>query len=109
MHGVQVGRPEMVVGWYHSHPGFGCWLSGVDISTQNSFEQLNPRAVAVVVDPVQSVPGKVVIDAFRLINAQTVMLGQDPRQTTSVLGHLNRPSIQVRWHALGLSFFAAQV
>jgi 26S proteasome regulatory subunit N11 len=86
----------MVVGWYHSHPGFGCWLSGVDISTQNSFEQLNPRAVAVVVDPVQSVPGKVVIDAFRLINAQTVMLGQDPRQTTSVLGHLNRPSIQVR-------------
>ena len=30
----QVGRPEMVVGWYHSHPGFGCWLSGVDINTQ---------------------------------------------------------------------------
>ncbi|KAK3231441.1 hypothetical protein Dsin_003322 [Dipteronia sinensis] len=20
----QTGRPEMVVGWYHSHPGFGC-------------------------------------------------------------------------------------
>ncbi|MBA0738252.1 hypothetical protein Gogos_011641, partial [Gossypium gossypioides] len=30
----QTGRPEMVVGWYHSHPGFGCWLSGVDINTQ---------------------------------------------------------------------------
>lgn len=27
-------RPEEVVGWYHSHPGFGCWLSGVDINTQ---------------------------------------------------------------------------
>eukprot|EP00983_Pelagomonas_calceolata_P048013 1140881-Pelagomonas_calceolata.AAC.1 len=27
-------KPEMVVGWYHSHPGFGCWLSGVDINTQ---------------------------------------------------------------------------
>jgi proteasome lid subunit RPN8/RPN11 len=24
----QTGRPEMVVGWYHSHPGFGCWMSG---------------------------------------------------------------------------------
>jgi 26S proteasome regulatory subunit N11 len=24
----------MVVGWYHSHPGFGCWLSGVDVNTQ---------------------------------------------------------------------------
>ena len=43
----------MVVGWYHSHPGFGCWLSGVDVNTQQSFEQLNPRAVAVVVDPIQ--------------------------------------------------------
>ena len=30
----QTGRPEMVVGWYHSHPGFGCWLSSVDINTQ---------------------------------------------------------------------------
>lgn len=86
----------MVVGWYHSHPGFGCWLSGVDINTQQSFEQLNPRAVAVVVDPIQSVKGKVVIDAFRLINPQTMMLGQEPRQTTSNLGHLNKPSIQVR-------------
>ncbi|XP_028067606.1 26S proteasome non-ATPase regulatory subunit 14 homolog isoform X2 [Camellia sinensis] len=32
----QTGRPEMVVGWYHSHPGFGCWLSGVDINTQQA-------------------------------------------------------------------------
>lgn len=39
-------RPEMVVGWYHSHPGFGCWLSGVDVNTQQSFEALNQRAVA---------------------------------------------------------------
>lgn len=53
----QTGRPEMVVGWYHSHPGFGCWLSGVDINTQQSFEALSERAVAVVVDPIQSVKG----------------------------------------------------
>ena len=39
----QTGRPEMVVGWYHSHPGFGCWLSGVDINTQQSFEALSER------------------------------------------------------------------
>lgn len=54
-------RPEMVVGWYHSHPGFGCWLSGVDINTQQSFEALSERAVAVVVDPIQSVKGKVMV------------------------------------------------
>lgn len=50
----------MVVGWYHSHPGFGCWLSGVDMNTQQSFEALSDRAVAVVVDPIQSVKGKVI-------------------------------------------------
>lgn len=91
----QTGRPEMVVGWYHSHPGFGCWLSSVDVQTQQSFEQLNQRAVAVVIDPIQSVKGKVVIDAFRLINTQQAMMGLEPRQTTSNIGHLNKPSIQV--------------
>lgn len=65
-----------------------------------SFEALNQRAVAVVVDPIQSVKGKVVIDAFRLINPQTMMLGQEPRQTTSNLGHLNKPSIQVGYEQL---------
>jgi 26S proteasome regulatory subunit N11 len=99
-------RPETVVGWYHSHPGFGCWLSSVDINTQQSFEQLTPRAVAVVIDPIQSVKGKVVIDAFRLINPQTLMLGQEPRQTTSNLGHLNKPSIQALIHGLNRHYYS---
>lgn len=30
----QTDRQENVVGWYHSHPGFGCWLSSVDVNTQ---------------------------------------------------------------------------
>jgi len=38
---------------------------------------------------------KVVIDAFRLINPNMMVLGQEPRQATSNLGHLNKPSIQV--------------
>jgi 26S proteasome regulatory subunit N11 len=46
----QTGRSEMVVGWYHSHPGFGCWMSGVDMNTQTSFEQLNARAVSQAFD-----------------------------------------------------------
>merc|ERR1711909_107763 len=102
----QVGRPEMVVGWYHSHPGFGCWLSGVDINTQQSFEALSERAVAVVVDPIQSVKGKVVIDAFRLINPNMMVLGQEPRQTTSNLGHLQKPSIQALIHGLNRHYYS---
>jgi len=105
----QTGRPETVVGWYHSHPGFGCWLSSVDINTQQSFEQLTPRAVAVVVDPIQSVKGKVVIDAFRLINPQSLMLGQEPRQTTSNLGHLNKPSIQALIHGLNRHYYSIAI
>lgn len=34
----QTGRDEVSVGWYHSHPGWGCFLSGTDIETQRSQE-----------------------------------------------------------------------
>jgi 26S proteasome regulatory subunit N11 len=105
----QTGRPEMVVGWYHSHPGFGCWLSGVDVNTQQSFEAINERCVAVVVDPIQSVKGKVVIDAFRCINPQTLLMGQEPRQTTSNIGHLNKPSIQALIHGLNRHYYSIAI
>jgi COP9 signalosome complex subunit 5 len=29
----KVGRVENVLGWYHSHSGYGCWLSGIDVGT----------------------------------------------------------------------------
>jgi 26S proteasome regulatory subunit N11 len=105
----QTGRPEMVVGWYHSHPGFGCWLSGVDVNTQQSFEAINERCVAVVVDPIQSVKGKVVIDAFRCINPQTLLMGQEPRQTTSNIGHINKPSIQALIHGLNRHYYSLAI
>jgi 26S proteasome regulatory subunit N11 len=94
----QTGRNEIVVGWYHSHPGFGCWLSSTDINTQKTFEQQVPRTVAVVVDPIQSVRGKVVIDAFRTYGDQGLDIGlalggkggNEMRQTTSNLGEIKR-------------------
>ncbi|ODM95198.1 26S proteasome non-ATPase regulatory subunit 14 [Orchesella cincta] len=69
----QTGRPEMVVGWYHSHPG------------------------------------KVVIDAFRLINPNMMVLGQEPRQTTSNLGHLQKPSIQALIHGLNRHYYSISI
>eukprot|EP01100_Stratorugosa_tubuloviscum_P012943 TRINITY_DN628_c3_g1_i1.p1 TRINITY_DN628_c3_g1~~TRINITY_DN628_c3_g1_i1.p1 ORF type:complete len:308 (+),score=165.70 TRINITY_DN628_c3_g1_i1:60-983(+) len=105
----QTGRSEMVVGWYHSHPGFGCWLSNVDIGTQQSFEALNQRAVAVVIDPIQSVKGKVVIDAFRSVNQQIMVLGMEPRQTTSNIGHLHKPSIQALIHGLNRHYYSLAI
>lgn len=86
----------------HQGPPYLC----ASVSVLQSFEALNQRAVAVVVDPVQSVKGKVVIDAFRLISPQTMMLGQEPRQTTSNLGALNKPSIQALIHGLNRHYYS---
>lgn len=62
----RVGRLENVVGWYHSHPGYGCWLSGIDVSTQKLNQQHEDPFLAVVVDPVRTCSsGKVEIGAFR--------------------------------------------
>ncbi|KAL7074302.1 hypothetical protein ACQ4LE_006237 [Meloidogyne hapla] len=105
----QTGRPEMVVGWYHSHPGFGCWLSSVDCHTQESFEMLSARAVAVVVDPVQSVKGKVIIDAFRTISEGTIISKLEPRQTTCNIGHLQKPSIRALVHGLNQKYYSIPI
>ncbi|KAJ1741035.1 multicatalytic endopeptidase [Coemansia sp. RSA 989] len=105
----QTGRAESVVGWYHSHPGFGCWLSSVDIGTQQAFERLNSRAVAVVIDPIQSVRGKVVIDAFRLIDSSAAMSGMEPRQSTSNIGQLQKPSIQALIHGLNRHYYSIAI
>jgi 26S proteasome regulatory subunit N11 len=105
----QTGRPEMAVGWYHSHPGFGCWLSHTDCQTQQSFEQMTARAVAVVIDPIQSVKGKVVIDAFRNIDHRLLQMGQEPRQTTSNLGHLQKPTAQALVHGLNRAYYSLPI
>nr|CAD2176137.1 unnamed protein product [Meloidogyne enterolobii] len=105
----QTGRPEMVVGWYHSHPGFGCWLSGVDCNTQQSFEMLSARAVAVVVDPIQSVKGKVIIDAFRTIPDPIIISKLEPRQTTCNIGHLQKHSIRALVHGLNQKYYSIPI
>ncbi|GAA5943989.1 Mov34/MPN/PAD-1 family protein [Sporobolomyces koalae] len=61
-----IGRPENIVGWYHSHPGYGCWLSGIDVMTQKTNQQFQDPFLAVVIDPNRTVSaGRVEIGAFR--------------------------------------------
>lgn len=62
----KAGREENVIGWYHSHPGYGCWLSGIDVSTQSENQRYQDPFVAVVIDPNRTISaGKVEIGAFR--------------------------------------------
>ena len=49
------------------------------------------------------------IDAFRTINPQLVMMGQEPRQTTSNVGHLNKPSIQALIHGLNRHYYSIAI
>ncbi|GMT25332.1 hypothetical protein PFISCL1PPCAC_16629, partial [Pristionchus fissidentatus] len=62
----EMGVKDKVLGWYHSHPGYGCWLSGIDVSTQSTNQQYQEPFVAIVIDPIKTMTtGKVEIGAFR--------------------------------------------
>ncbi len=43
---------KQVVGWIHSHPDYGCFLSHTDMATQEAFFN-EPYHFAMVVDPVR--------------------------------------------------------
>jgi len=45
-----------IIGWYHTHPGFGIFLSGMDLFIQDNFFNL-PWQVAFVYDPSSSEEG----------------------------------------------------
>jgi COP9 signalosome complex subunit 5 len=54
------------IDWYHSHPGYGCWLSGIDVATQMLNQSFQDPFVAIVVDPIRTISaGKVELGAFR--------------------------------------------
>jgi len=56
---------RILVGWYHSHPGYGCFMSSTDIETQRSCFR-ETYHVALVVDPLQEL-----IEFFKLQNGGT--------------------------------------
>eukprot|EP01114_Cavostelium_apophysatum_P003471 TRINITY_DN1336_c0_g1_i1.p1 TRINITY_DN1336_c0_g1~~TRINITY_DN1336_c0_g1_i1.p1 ORF type:complete len:332 (-),score=68.94 TRINITY_DN1336_c0_g1_i1:59-1054(-) len=81
----QVGRQENALGWYHSHPGYGCWLSGIDVSTQMLNQQFQEPWLAIVVDPVRtSASGKVELGAFRTYPESYKPEGESPSEYQSI-------------------------
>jgi proteasome lid subunit RPN8/RPN11 len=45
-------RDTKFIGWYHSHPGLGVFMSERDLSTQREYFNEPPCNVAIVIDPV---------------------------------------------------------
>ena len=59
-------RNEFIVGWYHTHPGIGLFLSPTDIINQLGYQSLNDKAIAIVFDHNQITPTHPGLTIFRL-------------------------------------------
>jgi proteasome lid subunit RPN8/RPN11 len=68
-----------IVGWYHSHPGFGCFLSDYDIFIQENFFS-SPGQHALVIDPVS---GEEAVLTAKEGTARTITTG---KTSTPALG-----------------------
>ena len=66
-------RNEFIVGWYHTHPELGLFLSPTDIINQLGYQALNEKAIAIVFDFTKMTPLKPGFSIFRLDNTS---LGQ---------------------------------
>ncbi|KAA8496509.1 COP9 signalosome complex subunit 5a [Porphyridium purpureum] len=109
----QVVRNENVVGWYHSHPGYGCWLSGIDVQTQKSNQTFQDPFLAVVIDPIRTMSaGKVDIGAFR-----TYPVGYTPQDDGGSREYQSVPMDKIEdfgfhakdYYALEISYFKSRL
>ena len=71
------------------------------------FEKQDERCVAVVVDPIQSVKGNVVIDAFRLYPSSGMLSAAPPNplQSTGNRGHISKSTTQQKQRGCGREFY----
>ncbi len=97
------GRSEYIVGWYHSHPGFGCFLSSIDVDTQMGLQKMFSQCVALVVDPHDFIfsgrPGDAEVKMFRVQDDEIITLEYELILDTdkilrNFMDHLERGSEQ---------------
>ncbi|MHA1272785.1 MAG: Mov34/MPN/PAD-1 family protein [Promethearchaeota archaeon] len=72
---LEENLPEgmFIVGWYHSHPGMGAFLSAADLNNHFFWQEVNPKAVALVFDhTLLSEEGH---DGFEIFRMNDVSLG----------------------------------
>jgi hypothetical protein len=48
------GDGDVILGWWHTHPGMGAnFMSGTDVATQQRYQAIFPKAIAMIVDPLK--------------------------------------------------------
>lgn len=107
----QVDRKENVIGWYHSHPGYGCWLSGIDVGTQMLNQQFQDPFVAIVIDPIRTIStGKVDIGAFRCFPKNFNEDGLTPENQTIPMNKIEDFGVHCRkYYPLEISYFKSEL
>ncbi|MFX1340646.1 MAG: Mov34/MPN/PAD-1 family protein [Promethearchaeota archaeon] len=65
---IQDGKTDFIIGWWHTHPGFGFFFSDTDRITQLGYQNSNPFAVGLIFDHCQKQSGSLGVAALRLKN-----------------------------------------
>ncbi|EGR27082.1 hypothetical protein IMG5_201990 [Ichthyophthirius multifiliis] len=103
----KAGKMENVRGWYHSHPSYGCWLSGIDVQTQTLQQKADPM-LAIVIDPIRTMAsGKIEIGAFRTYPENfNKQVDQGQNQQVIPLDKIEDWGVHYKkYYALEVSFF----
>lgn len=74
---------QKIVGWYHTHPGFGIFLSGMDLFIHQSFFDL-PWQVAFVYDPLGKDEGSFVWSEGKPVRKPFLVQSDQSTQVKSV-------------------------
>jgi proteasome lid subunit RPN8/RPN11 len=80
---------RQIVGWYHSHPGFGIFLSGHDMFIHENFFS-DPGHVAFVVDPHAGTEG-----VFGWRDGAVVLLAEQPTARPGLRSVPDAPALSV--------------
>lgn len=68
----------VIVGWYHSHPGFGLFMSKEDYTTQLQYQRMWNKAFALVLDPTLISTKNIGFAIFRLFEPDFKIFGTLP-------------------------------
>jgi len=85
---------KRIVGWYHTHPGFGIFLSPMDMFIQENFFNL-PWQTAFVVDPLSGGEGLFVWRDGKAAPATQYWVGEDVRIARPRATHVAKPLAEV--------------
>lgn len=101
------GNTDYVVGWYHSHPGYGCWLSGIDVNTQRINQQYQDPFLAVVIDPHETIKtDTVAIGGFRTFPEDHTGNARSQSQQSIPLEKVEEYGVHAHeYYEIGSSFF----